>query len=52
MLGNCLGFKKHHFQLKLAVATFWGTFGNKLGYFLFQHQVTLHDSHEIHWMKT
>ena len=34
-------FEKHNSLLKTAVATFWDNFWKNLGYFLFQHLVTL-----------
>ena len=36
-----LGFLKHHFSRKNAVATFLGNFWKTFGYVLFQHMVTL-----------
>ena len=37
-LGSC---EKHCFSIQTGYTTFWVTFGKKLGYFLFQHLVTL-----------
>ena len=34
-----------NFKKKTAAAAFWATFGKRLGYFLFQHLVTLPTPH-------
>ena len=42
MIGNFWGyFEKLYAYVQTALASFWATFGKKLGYFLLQHLVTL-----------
>ena len=37
--------KPYLYHIKTALATFWATFGEKFGYLLLQHLVTLCETH-------